>query len=66
VLLTSAEAGIAAACRIAAPEATEDATAITRALSGHPARGPANQFMRDVLMGDGPEAATLPFVFHSP
>lgn len=58
--LTCAEAGVPRAHKDALLSAHEDATRVTRAFSGRPARGIVNRFMREVEMADS-GARLLPF-----
>lgn len=58
--LTCDEAGVPDVYRNAILNAAEDATRLTRAFSGRPARGIVNRFMAEVDPGDGTEAI-LPF-----
>lgn len=62
--LTSDEAGIAEVHKEAILEAHDDATRLTRAFSGRPARGIANRFM-ELVEGDPIEGAILPFPYQN-
>jgi len=58
--LTCAEAGVPEAYKKAILDAREDATRLTRAFSGRPARGILNRFMAEMDRAGDP-AAVLPF-----
>lgn len=59
VFLACEEAGIGPAYRKALLAATDDATAMTRAFSGRPARGLSNRFLEE-FERDGPEPLPFP------
>ena len=63
VFLVADECGIAEAYKAAVLDAHEDATRVTRAFSGRPARGIVNRFMAEAEAGDS--SAILPYPYQN-